>query len=71
MATTAWVDGQFLFLILDFDLDRRLASDLLWILDFDFDCGFCYGFWSTEVGGVIEKLDGGGGGGGWLIEEEK
>ena len=51
-------------LILDFDLDRRSASDLLWILDFDF--GFC----SAKVGGVTKKLDGGGGGG-WLIEEEK
>ena len=25
---------------------------------------FCYEFWSAEVGGVTEKLDGGGGGGG-------
>ena len=25
-----------LFLILDFDLDQRSASDLLWILVFDF-----------------------------------
>ena len=42
---------------------------LILILDFNL-AGFCYGFCSTEVGGVTEKLDGGGGGG-WLTEEEK
>ena len=57
-----------MILIFDFDLDWRSTSDLLWILDFDFDFGFC----SADVGGVTEKLDGGGGGGGGrLIEEEK
>ena len=42
------------------------------ILDFDL-VGFCYGFCSVEVGGVIEKLDDGGGGddGRWLTKEEK
>jgi len=52
----------------DFDLDRRSASDLLWIFYFDF--GFCL----AKVGGVTEKLASGGGSGGggwWLIEEEK
>ena len=39
-------------------------SDLLWILDFDFDFGFCL----AKVGGVTKKLDNGGG---WLTEEEK
>ena len=50
---------------------------LIWIGDWRVICygfwililvGFCYGFCSAEVGGVIEKLDSGGGGCGWLTK---
>ena len=48
------------------------GSDGFLVLDFGFGFGFgfCYEFCSTEMGGVIEKLNGGGGGGGggWLRE---
>ena len=43
------------------------GSDGFLVLDFGFGFGFgfCYELCSTEVGGVIEKLNGGGG---WLRE---